>query len=130
MRVENENESFYEKIESRDREWDESLTWESQFRDRDESLAEVYGDTWVAGLWRAENPSNSIQTLYMFKSWHLLSNDSRNLEGAISVVFFVVLDLQQVKYLLTILCSEAALLAIYEGNGKITGQSGRSQAIK
>ena len=41
LRVENENESFYEKIESRDREWDESLPWESQFRDRDESLAEV-----------------------------------------------------------------------------------------
>ena len=41
MRVENENESFYEIIESRDREWDKSLLWESQFRDRDESLAEV-----------------------------------------------------------------------------------------
>ena len=41
MRVENENESSHNKIESRDREWDESFPWESQFWDRDESLAEV-----------------------------------------------------------------------------------------
>ena len=41
MRVENENESSHNKIESRDWEWDESFPWESQFRDRDESLAEV-----------------------------------------------------------------------------------------
>ena len=38
---ENENESSQKKIESRDREWDESFPWESQFWDRDESLAEV-----------------------------------------------------------------------------------------
>ena len=41
MRVETENESSHNKIESRDWEWDESFPWESQFRDRDESLAEV-----------------------------------------------------------------------------------------
>ena len=41
MRVENENESSHNKIESRDWEWDESFPWESQFWDRDESLAEV-----------------------------------------------------------------------------------------
>ena len=43
MRVENENESSHKKIESWDWEWDESFPWESQFRDRDESLAEVWG---------------------------------------------------------------------------------------
>ena len=37
MRVENENESSHNKIESW--EWDESFPWESQFWDRDESLA-------------------------------------------------------------------------------------------
>ena len=42
MRVENENESSHNKIESRDWEWDESFPWESQFWDRDESLAEVW----------------------------------------------------------------------------------------
>ena len=42
MRVENENECSHNKIESQDREWDESSPWESQFRDRDESLAEVW----------------------------------------------------------------------------------------
>ena len=42
MRVENENESSHKKIESWDWEWDESFPWESQFRDRDESLAEVW----------------------------------------------------------------------------------------
>ena len=36
-----ENESSQDKIESWDREWDESFPWESQFWDRDESLAEV-----------------------------------------------------------------------------------------
>ena len=41
MRVENENESSHNKIESWDWEWDENYPWESQFRDRDESLAEV-----------------------------------------------------------------------------------------
>ena len=41
MRVENENESSHNKIENWDWEWDESFPWESQFRDRDESLAEV-----------------------------------------------------------------------------------------
>ena len=41
MRIENENESFQKKIESWDREWDESFPWESRFRDRDESLAKV-----------------------------------------------------------------------------------------
>ena len=41
MRVENENESSHNKIESRDWEWDESFPWESQFWDRDESLVEV-----------------------------------------------------------------------------------------
>ena len=41
MRVENENESFHEKNESRDWEWDANFPWESQFRDRDESLTEV-----------------------------------------------------------------------------------------
>ena len=52
--------------------------------------------------------------------------------GAFSVVVFVVLDLQQVKYLLTIICSDAALLAIYEGgDGKITmdNQGGPRQSI-
>ena len=45
-------------------------------------------------------------------------------------VFFVALDLKQVKYLLTILCSDAALLAIYDVDGKITRQSrgGRKQS--
>ena len=47
MRVENENESSHKKIESRDWEWDESFPWESQFRDRDESLAEVCYNTSV-----------------------------------------------------------------------------------
>ena len=42
LRVENENESSQRKFESRDREWDESFPWESQFWDRDESLAEVW----------------------------------------------------------------------------------------
>ena len=42
MSVETENESSHNKIESRDWEWDESFPWESQFRDRDESLAEVW----------------------------------------------------------------------------------------
>ena len=42
MRVENENESSHNKIESQDWEWDESFPWESQFWDRDESLAEVW----------------------------------------------------------------------------------------
>ena len=42
LRVENENERSQNKIESWDREWDESFPWESQFRDRDESLAEVW----------------------------------------------------------------------------------------
>ena len=41
LRVENENESFPNKIESWDREWDESFPWDSQFWDRDETLAEV-----------------------------------------------------------------------------------------
>ena len=45
MRVENENESSHNKIESRDWEWDESCPWESHFRDRDESLAEVWSKT-------------------------------------------------------------------------------------
>ena len=44
MRVENENGSSHKKIESWDWEWDESFPWESQFRDRDESLAEVCPD--------------------------------------------------------------------------------------
>ena len=43
MRVENENESSHNKIESRDWEWDESFPWESQFWDRDESITEVCG---------------------------------------------------------------------------------------
>ena len=54
MRVENETESSHNKIESRDWEWDESFPWESQFWDRDESLAEVWfklkmtkGHTWA-----------------------------------------------------------------------------------
>ena len=55
MRVENENESFYEKIESRDREWDESLPWESQFRDRDESLAEVCQQDSISSLYHCWN---------------------------------------------------------------------------
>ena len=42
MRVENENETSHNKIESRDWEWDESFPWEYRFRDRDESLAEVW----------------------------------------------------------------------------------------
>ena len=45
MRVQNENETSHNKIESRDWDdswdWDESFPWESQFWDRDESLAEV-----------------------------------------------------------------------------------------
>ena len=41
MRVETENESSHNKIESQDWEWDESFPWESQFRDQDESLAEA-----------------------------------------------------------------------------------------
>ena len=41
LRVENENERTQNKIESWDREWDESFPWESQFWDRDESLTEV-----------------------------------------------------------------------------------------
>ena len=41
LRVENENERSQNKIENWDREWDESFPWESQFWDRDESLAEV-----------------------------------------------------------------------------------------
>ena len=47
MRVENETESSHNKIESQNWEWDESFPWESQFWDRDESLAEVcsMGDT-------------------------------------------------------------------------------------
>ena len=44
MRVETENESSHNKIESRDWEWDESFPWESQFQDQDESLAEVCSD--------------------------------------------------------------------------------------
>ena len=42
MRVENENESSHNKIESRDWEWEENYPWETQFLDRDESLAEVW----------------------------------------------------------------------------------------
>ena len=42
MRVENENGSSHNKFGSRDWEWDESVPWESQFWDRDESLAEVW----------------------------------------------------------------------------------------
>ena len=52
MRVENENESSHNKIESRDWEWDESFPWESQFRDRDESLAKVCNDVLSDMEWR------------------------------------------------------------------------------
>ena len=42
LRMRAENESSHKKNESRDWEWDESFPWESQFRDWDESLAEVW----------------------------------------------------------------------------------------
>ena len=42
MRVETENESSHNKIDSQDWEWDKSFPWDSQFQDRNESLAEVW----------------------------------------------------------------------------------------